>query len=200
MLHLVTVFHRATVNRFLDEELQEIWICEEEACGIGALKTHENFSNDLCTRNMWVYGLKYPQLESVPGSSKKRRGQVSVTSQRFVKMLKEFFLPELNKMSLDVVWFQQDGATAHTSKALMALVNEAFSGHVIFLRGDLQWSARAACSILRLAIISYRDIWSPSCTNTDPTTWTISRVTFVKPSPTFLLRCWKESTLISEND
>ena len=89
---------------------------------------------------------------------------VSVTSERYLKMLQDFFLPKLNEMGLDDVWFQQDGATAHTSRASMVFLNETFPGHVISLRGDLQWPARspdlAPCDYFlwgHLKSIVYRD-------------------------------------------
>jgi hypothetical protein len=42
------------------------------------------------------------------------------------------------------MWFQQDGATAHTATASMAVVWEMFPGHVISQCGDLlPWPARS---------------------------------------------------------
>ena len=37
------------------------------------------------------------------------------------------------------MWFQQDGATAHTAKASMTAVRAAFPNHVIPRFGDLTW-------------------------------------------------------------
>jgi len=41
------------------------------------------------------------------------------------------------------VWFQQDGATAHTARTSMNLLREHFPKRLISLRGDLQWSAHS---------------------------------------------------------
>ena len=41
------------------------------------------------------------------------------------------------------MWFQQDGATAHTSRRSLGLLREMFPGHVVSLRGDIGWSLRS---------------------------------------------------------
>jgi len=60
----------------------------------------------------------------------------------------EFFKPQLgeifnDKHGADNVWFQQDGATAHTSHRSFSLLREMFPGHVISLRGDIGWLPRS---------------------------------------------------------
>jgi len=58
---------------------------------------------------------------------------VTVTSERHVVMLSIFCEPELSGRGIDLssVWFQQDGATAHTARASMSVLWEMFSQHVI---------------------------------------------------------------------
>lgn len=68
---------------------------------------------------------------------------VSVTSDRYVEMIQEFFLPTLNEMDVGDVWFQQDGATAHTARISMTLLRQHFQERLISLRGDLHWPARS---------------------------------------------------------
>jgi len=59
-------------------------------------------------------------------------------------MLQNFFQPRLGEIfnfqhGADNVWFQQDGATAHTSRRSLSLLREMFPGHVISLHGDIGW-------------------------------------------------------------
>ena len=59
-----------------------------------------------------------------------------------------FFQPRLGEIfndqhGADNVWFQQDGATAHTSRRSLSLLREMFPGHVISLRGDIGWPPRS---------------------------------------------------------
>jgi transposase-like protein len=68
---------------------------------------------------------------------------LTVNSDRYLTMLQEFFLPALEEMELDNVWFQQDGATAHTARISMDFLREAFPGRLISLRGDVNWPARS---------------------------------------------------------
>lgn len=41
------------------------------------------------------------------------------------------------------IWFQQDGASAHTSWASLTKLRHLFPGHVISLRGDVAWPPRS---------------------------------------------------------
>ena len=68
---------------------------------------------------------------------------MTVNSDRYVNMLEEFFLPRIDELDLGDIWFQQDGATAHTSRASMAVLREHFPERLISIRGDLEWPARS---------------------------------------------------------
>ena len=70
---------------------------------------------------------------------------VTVNSDRYCEMLETFLIPKLNVLhDMDNVWFQQDGATAHTSRRTMGILREMFPGHLISLHGGTGWSARSA--------------------------------------------------------
>lgn len=68
---------------------------------------------------------------------------VTVNSERYMAMIENFFLPSLENMDVGEVWFQQDGATAHTSRISMRLLRETFPGRLISNRGDIPWPARS---------------------------------------------------------
>lgn len=68
---------------------------------------------------------------------------VTVNSDRYVNMLEQFLFPRLDELDLGDFWFQQDGATAHTSRASMAVLREHFPERLISIRGDLEWPARS---------------------------------------------------------
>ena len=69
---------------------------------------------------------------------------VTVNSDRYCEMLETFLRPKLNMLNdMDNVWFQQDGATAHTSRRAMGILRDMFPGHLISLRGDIEWPARS---------------------------------------------------------
>lgn len=68
---------------------------------------------------------------------------VAVNSARYRHMIEEFFLPRLEEMDVGEVWFQQDGATAHTARNVMTVLRQRFPGRLISLRGDLQCPARS---------------------------------------------------------
>ncbi|PNF43865.1 hypothetical protein B7P43_G04223, partial [Cryptotermes secundus] len=68
---------------------------------------------------------------------------VTFNSQRYVDMIKNFFEQTLEEMHLGNVWFQQDGATAHTARAPMTVLRAKFPGRLISLRGDIPWAAHS---------------------------------------------------------
>lgn len=70
---------------------------------------------------------------------------VTVTSERYIHMVNTFFIPELQRRGVDIqnVWFQQDGATAHTARASMAVLHRLFSNRLISRFGDVLWPPRS---------------------------------------------------------
>ena len=53
-------------------------------------------------------------------------------------MLQNFFMPKLKNLTENAtVWFQQDGATAHTAKKSMDVLRGIFPAHLISLHGDM---------------------------------------------------------------
>lgn len=70
---------------------------------------------------------------------------VTVNSERYITMLQTFFFPELRRRrwAMRRVWFQQDGATAHTARNSMAVLRDQFPGHLISRYGNLRWPPRS---------------------------------------------------------
>lgn len=58
-------------------------------------------------------------------------------------MLTDFFLPAIEAMDTDDMWFQQDGATCHTTRPNMALLRTKFEGRIISRFGDVNWPSRS---------------------------------------------------------
>ena len=58
---------------------------------------------------------------------------VTVNSERYIEMINSFFVPALRRRHITIqhVWFQQDGATAHTARASMAVLRPLFKDHLI---------------------------------------------------------------------
>jgi hypothetical protein len=72
---------------------------------------------------------------------------VTVNSERYVAMLRNFLQPRMEETveekELGDVWFQQDGAAAHTPRNSMNVLGEIFPGRLVSLRGDVGWPARS---------------------------------------------------------
>ncbi|PSN42498.1 hypothetical protein C0J52_09799 [Blattella germanica] len=70
---------------------------------------------------------------------------VTVTSQRYVRMIEEFLSPQIanNPHINRDTWFQQDGATSHTARCSMDAVRRLFPTHIVYRYGDIAWPARS---------------------------------------------------------
>lgn len=68
---------------------------------------------------------------------------VTVNGDRYREMINDFLLPQIDELGLEDMWFQQDGATAHTARATMDILRPAFPGRIISRFGDLHWPARS---------------------------------------------------------
>ena len=70
---------------------------------------------------------------------------VTFYSARYIEMITNFLRPELRRRRINCanVWFQQDGATAHTANESMTIVRNMFPGHLTSLSGDVPWPPRS---------------------------------------------------------
>ncbi|CAH2101362.1 unnamed protein product [Euphydryas editha] len=71
--------------------------------------------------------------------------QVTVNSTEYVRMLRDFLSPQLQEFTgyNRNTWFQQDGATCHTSNESLPVVKEMFPKKLISQRGDIPWPPRS---------------------------------------------------------
>jgi len=54
--------------------------------------------------------------------------EMGSTSEPYVEMLRNFLHPQIRslRVNMEEIWFQQDGATAHTARASMTVVYKCF--------------------------------------------------------------------------
>lgn len=78
-----------------------------------------------------------------PNFFENERGQ-TVNSERYVAMLQDFFLPYLEENEIDtkIIWFQQDGATAHAARISTDLLRTNFPGRLVSQNGEILWPPR----------------------------------------------------------
>jgi hypothetical protein len=68
---------------------------------------------------------------------------VTVKGVRYRNMITEFLWPQLDGMDMEVMWFQQDGATCHTARETTELLRQKFPGRVISRTGDQNWPPKS---------------------------------------------------------
>ena len=64
----------------------------------------------------------------------------TVNGERYRKMIEGFLIPQLQGQD---IWFQQDGAPAHTARQTIDLPRQHFPGRLISKFGDLNWPPRS---------------------------------------------------------
>ncbi|GFV30919.1 putative DD41D transposase [Trichonephila clavipes] len=64
---------------------------------------------------------------------------VTVNGDRYRAMITNFFIPELNNHDVQELWFQQAGATCHTSRATINLLKYTFGYRLISRFGPVNW-------------------------------------------------------------
>jgi hypothetical protein len=67
-------------------------------------------------------------------------GGIAAISRRIASLRA---LKEMEEMNVADVWFQQDGATAHTARRSTQVLREIFPGKMISLLGDFGWPAHS---------------------------------------------------------
>ncbi|GFW48725.1 uncharacterized protein TNCV_4243061 [Trichonephila clavipes] len=68
---------------------------------------------------------------------------IKVNGDRYRAMITNFFIPELNNNDVQVLWFQQDGATCHTARATIDLLKDSFGDHLTSRFGPVNWPPRS---------------------------------------------------------
>jgi hypothetical protein len=80
-----------------------------------------NFSNGLSIFEFGAWGSVLIEEDDIT---------VTVTSDRYCAMLDKFLRPKLEDLfdehGAEIVWFQQNGTTAHTSRRLLRILREIF--------------------------------------------------------------------------
>uniref|UniRef100_A0A8C5WFK5 DUF4817 domain-containing protein n=1 Tax=Leptobrachium leishanense TaxID=445787 RepID=A0A8C5WFK5_9ANUR len=73
-----------------------------------------------------------------------REQAVTVNAQRYSEMLHSFFIPQLRQHGMNnETLFQQDGATSHTARVSMNVLNNVFPNRVISRNGAISWPPRS---------------------------------------------------------
>ncbi|GFW79953.1 DUF4817 domain-containing protein [Trichonephila clavipes] len=123
---------------------------------------------------------------------------VAVNGDRYRAMIKNFFIPELNNLDVQELWFKQDGATCHTARAKIDLLKDTFGDRLISRFGPVNWPPRS-CDLTPLDYFlwGYESHWSMRISHKRLTIW---KTTFAVLWPIYGHKCWKKSLKIGRPD
>ena len=68
---------------------------------------------------------------------------MTVKSDHYVTMLWNFLQLRINDNGNGPLWFEQDGATAHTARISRRVLGQLFPGRLVSLYGDTPWLCRS---------------------------------------------------------
>ncbi|GFX57475.1 DUF4817 domain-containing protein [Trichonephila clavipes] len=86
---------------------------------------------------LWAGGIIGPYFKNDEGHN------VTVNGDRYRAMITNFFIPELNNHDVQELWFQQDGATCHTARAIIDLLKDTFGDRLISRFGPVNRPPRS---------------------------------------------------------
>ena len=116
-----------------------MWIKRTVATGLQT--THTNFTNVRCLVQMCPCGEQLLLMALlVLTALRMRRGVQSLCMQSGTKVTLATFLHiELHPCEQDLLWFQQNGATAHTAEISMPVLRTVFPGRLISRFAHIMW-------------------------------------------------------------
>ena len=68
---------------------------------------------------------------------------VTVNAERYQSMLSDFLWPQLSHTDVSGLYFQQDGATCHTTRENVTFLRSMFLNRVISRNADFNWPPRS---------------------------------------------------------
>ena len=74
---------------------------------------------------------------------------VTVNGKRYRSMITEYFLPQLDDMVFEDIWFQQDGARSHTANITINFLGSKFRERIISRNSPVGW-LRRSCDLTPL--------------------------------------------------
>lgn len=95
---------------------------------------------------------------------------VTVTGARHRDMITQFFLPKLDDINVNNMWFPKDGATCHTHRETLQLLRETFPGF-----GDQNWPSRS-CDLTPLNFFLWGCLKSQVYVNKSTTTRALEEI------------------------
>jgi hypothetical protein len=150
----------------------------------GQREIHCNSFNSLLTVHVWL--VWSGKLLGHRPLFLWRRRRACICSH--VETLRNSLAPELGRRGIEfpVIWFEQNGATAHTARASVELVREIFPEWVTSLRSELPWP-----------------VFLPDLPACDYFLWTHpkAKVYTIRPwtNDDFKIATWKQISAIPEN-
>jgi len=125
-----------TLDGFVNKQNCRIWE-EENLRKISKKSLHPQKCTVWC--GFWAGGIIGPFF-----FEDENERAVTVNKHRYGQLIEDFLWPELEGIDINDFYFQQDGATSHTTRENIALLQpRKFPGRLISRNGDIKWPPRS---------------------------------------------------------
>ena len=111
----------------------------------GTENPHETMDHDPYAPHVTAWCAISTRAIIGPYFFEERGHTVTVTALRYKAMLERFLVPELQRRGIPLrrVWFQQDGATSHTTRAVLDYLHEVFGARLLSKNTSREWPPRS---------------------------------------------------------
>lgn len=123
------------LNGYVNKQNCRIWIAEQPEATIEK-PLHPLKVTVWCA--LWAGGIIGPYFFKDDGGR-----NVTVNGERYRSMITDFFVPQVNDRNMEEFWFQQDGATCHTSRDTITLLEETFGERITSRNGPHNFPPRS---------------------------------------------------------
>ena len=79
----------------------------------------------------------------------KQEAAVTVNGERYRAILNEFLFPKIDEDDMDDIWYEQDGATCHTTNLTIDLLRTVFGNQIISRNSNVDWPPQS-CDLTAL--------------------------------------------------
>lgn len=123
------------LNGYVNKQNCRIW-ADEQPQAIQELPMHPEKLNVWC--GLWAGGIIGPFFFKNEANE-----TVTTNGPRYREMISNFLIPKIEELDLGDMWFQQDGATAHTASESIDLLRGPFGEQIISRFGPVNWPPRS---------------------------------------------------------
>ena len=122
------------------------WACDQltQDADLGTKKPHAYIEKPIHPKRITVWcGVWSRDIIGPFFFENEQLKAVNVNGNRYRAMLNKFLPTKIEEEDIDNIWFQQDGASCHTTEDTLDVLRPVFKDRIISRRADVVWPPRS---------------------------------------------------------